>query len=148
MFAGTANISILKACGKDIIRKLSSSRFTLIINNKNPENFLSCRGTVGAHGCGVAQRGPAFCVLGIETVGNGVVTAFLGVTDIFNDTSTTTYKNWLQTVQPTDATHNWCVDFWEGPVPSSGHYALHDAYFAGRHPPVQQKSSFLHCVVR
>jgi hypothetical protein len=28
------------------------------------------------------------------------------------------------------------------------HYALHDAHFAGRHPPAQQKSAFLHCVGR
>ena len=36
-----------------------------------------------------------------------VVTAISGATDIFNGCSTTTYKNWLQAVQPTTAKHDY-----------------------------------------
>jgi hypothetical protein len=36
-----------------------------------------------------------------------VVTAFSGDTDIFDGRSTTGYKNWLQTVQTTAATHDF-----------------------------------------
>jgi hypothetical protein len=32
---------------------------------------------------------------------------FMGATDIFNGTSTTAYRNWLQAVQPTAATHEF-----------------------------------------
>ncbi len=42
-----------------------------------------------------------------STSTESVVTAILGATDIFNGTSTTAYKNWLQEVQPTAAKHDF-----------------------------------------
>ncbi len=42
-----------------------------------------------------------------STSTGSVVTAFSGATDIFDGRSTTAYKNWLQAVQPTAATHDF-----------------------------------------
>ena len=42
-----------------------------------------------------------------STSTESVVTEILGVTDIFDVTSTTPYKNWLQAVQPTAAKHDY-----------------------------------------
>ncbi len=44
-----------------------------------------------------------------STSTESVVTAILGATDIFNGTSTTAYRNWLQAVQPTAAKHDFAA---------------------------------------
>jgi hypothetical protein len=96
-----------------------------------------------------------------------VATAILGATDTFEGRSMTAYKNWLATVQPTAATHEYATfinkkvaDQADGVWTTGtvqclhqgnmrvGHSALHDAHIASQQQLAQQKSAFDDCVGR
>jgi hypothetical protein len=88
-----------------------------------------------------------------------IVTTFWGVTITFDGRSNLSYKNWLQTVQPTTTTHEY-VSFinkkvadeedgvWKSTVSLSRHSTFHDEHVVIQHHLVQQKSAFFDCVDR